>query len=143
MRALLPGMGWGCSLNGGRGNACIMAAVLWEGVHESPRLDEEFRKTAAKNFTPATGDSPLLRRQAVRGIILPEQFWRRHRAAKGNVMITFEIRLKEDRPKSSLLFVTARSSDAEAVEQARRLLERHPEYETAEIWNGMKMIRQI
>jgi hypothetical protein len=58
-------------------------------------------------------------------------------------MTTFEIRLKEDRPKASLLFVTARSSAAEAVEQARRLLERHPEYESAEIWNGMKMVRQI
>jgi len=64
-------------------------------------------------------------------------------SGEGDCVITFEIRLKEERPAASLLFVTARSSDVEAVEQARRLLERHPEYDTAEIWNGMKMIRQI
>jgi hypothetical protein len=58
-------------------------------------------------------------------------------------MTTFEIRLREDRPSQSLLFVTARETDGEAVEHARRLLERHPEYRMAEIWSGMKLVRQI
>jgi hypothetical protein len=123
-----------------------MANVLSDAFTKAARLGKSSEKNASKNSSPAAGASPLLRRQAVHGIILDGTIWNlreSHRGAKGNVMITFEIRLKEDRPKSSLLFVTARSSDAEAVEQARRLLERHPEYETAEIWNGMKMVRQI
>lgn len=58
-------------------------------------------------------------------------------------MVTFEIRLRDTQPASSLLFVALRETDAEAVEQARRLLERHPEYPVAEIWRGMKLLRQI
>jgi hypothetical protein len=58
-------------------------------------------------------------------------------------MQTFEIRLRDVRPAASLLFVTSRNSDAEAVEHARQLLERHPEYPIAEIWHGMKLLRQI
>jgi hypothetical protein len=58
-------------------------------------------------------------------------------------MENFEIRLRETGPALALLFVAARESDTEAVEYARRLLARHPEYDIAEIWNGMKLIRQI
>ena len=58
-------------------------------------------------------------------------------------MNIFEIRLSEGSPKNSLLFVALRNSDAEAIARARELLERHPEYQIAEIWDGMKMIRQI
>ena len=58
-------------------------------------------------------------------------------------MQTFEIRLRDIRPAPSLLFVASRDTDAEAVEHARLLLERHPEYPIAEIWHGMKLLRQI
>lgn len=58
-------------------------------------------------------------------------------------METFEIRLVDGRPHKWLLFATASESDTEAVQQARRLLERHPEFYSAEIWKGMKMVRQI
>jgi hypothetical protein len=58
-------------------------------------------------------------------------------------MPAFEIRLRDACPAHSLLFVASRNTDAEAVEHARRLLERHPEYPIAEIWQGMKLLRQI
>ena len=58
-------------------------------------------------------------------------------------MKTFEIRLRDNRPAASLLFVTLRETHAEAEEQARRLLERHPEFEIAEIWSGMTLLRQV
>ena len=59
------------------------------------------------------------------------------------LMQKFEIRLVEQRPHSSLLFVTSRENDSEAVQYARLLLERHPEFDVAEVWKGMKMVRQI
>jgi hypothetical protein len=55
----------------------------------------------------------------------------------------FEIRLVDQRPRTSLLFVTSHESDSDAVRHARQLLERHPEFYVAEIWKGMKMVRQI
>jgi cytochrome P450 len=58
-------------------------------------------------------------------------------------MHTFEIRLRDIRPAACLLFVASRETDAEAIEHARLLLERHPEYPVAEIWQGMKLLRQI
>ena len=58
-------------------------------------------------------------------------------------MEKFEIRLVDQRPRTPLLFVTSQESDSEAVRHARLLLERHPEFYAAEIWKGMKMVRQI
>lgn len=58
-------------------------------------------------------------------------------------MHVFEIRLREFQPSASLLFVTTRKSSAEAIEQARRLLERHPEFLFAEVWNGMELVQEI
>ena len=58
-------------------------------------------------------------------------------------MPTFEIRLRDGRSSGSLLFVAARETDAEAIAHARTLLERHPEFYVAEIWRGMKLLRQI
>jgi hypothetical protein len=58
-------------------------------------------------------------------------------------MEIFEIRLREARPSSSLLFVTMRKNSDEAVEHARRLLERHPEFDAAEVWYGMKLVREV
>ena len=58
-------------------------------------------------------------------------------------MERFEIRLVDQQPRASLLFVSSHESDVEAVQHARRLLDRHPEFYVAEIWKGMKMVRQI
>ncbi|HEX4637161.1 MAG TPA: hypothetical protein VH189_13320 [Rhizomicrobium sp.] len=58
-------------------------------------------------------------------------------------MERFEIRLVDQRPRTPLLFATSLASDSDAVRYARRLLERHPEFYAAEIWKGMKMVRQI
>jgi hypothetical protein len=58
-------------------------------------------------------------------------------------MEMFEIRLVDGRPHKWMLFMTARETDAEAIHCARLLLERHPEFYSAEIWKGMKMLRQI
>ena len=58
-------------------------------------------------------------------------------------METFEIRLVDGRPHKWLLFATATENASDAVQFARRLLERHPEFHVAEIWKGMKLVRQI
>lgn len=42
-----------------------------------------------------------------------------------------------------LLFVGAFASDDQAMEHARKLLSRHREMEYAEVWRGMKLIRQV
>jgi len=58
-------------------------------------------------------------------------------------MTTFEIRLVDGRPQKWMLFATLRETDSEAVQYARYLLDRHPDFLGAEIWKGMKMVRQI
>jgi hypothetical protein len=55
----------------------------------------------------------------------------------------FEIRLRHARPQDALLFVTTRETDSDATRLARELLDRHPEYNIAEIWRGMQMLRQV
>jgi hypothetical protein len=64
-------------------------------------------------------------------------------APRVGAVVVFEIRLREFRPSCSLLFVTSRKTSDEAVEYARRLLERHPEFHIAEVWNGMQLVREI
>lgn len=58
-------------------------------------------------------------------------------------MQSFEIRLVDGRPQKWMLFATLRETDTEAVQYARHLLDRHPDFHAAEIWKGMKMVRQI
>ena len=45
--------------------------------------------------------------------------------------------------KKPLLFVAAFVSEDHAVEHARKLLNRHREKQYAEVWRGMKLIRQV
>jgi hypothetical protein len=58
-------------------------------------------------------------------------------------MPMFEIRLREIQPPASLIFATVRETDGDAAEYARTLLKRFPEFEFAEIWDGMRMLRQV
>jgi hypothetical protein len=62
---------------------------------------------------------------------------------RGGAMTTFEIHLRECDPAQSLIVVTARDSDSEALAYAEALLERYPEYYLAEVWQGMKRIGQV
>jgi hypothetical protein len=62
---------------------------------------------------------------------------------RGRAMTTFEIYLRECDPAQSLIVVTARDSDSEALAYAEALLERYPEYYMAEVWQGMKRIGQV
>lgn len=64
-------------------------------------------------------------------------------APKAGPLQIFEIRLRELQPSASLLFVARRRSSDEAVEHARMLLERHPEFHIAEIWQGVELVREI
>jgi len=52
----------------------------------------------------------------------------------------FEIRLVSS-SSPQLIFTTARPSAADAENYARRLLDRHTEFECAEIWCGMQHLR--
>ena len=42
-----------------------------------------------------------------------------------------------------LIFVTSASMDRDALERARILLEQHQEFDSAEIWRGMKLIGKV
>lgn len=55
---------------------------------------------------------------------------------------SYEIRLCSE-SGVHLIFMTAKLNDDEAAEHARNLLERHPSYAHAEVWQGMKMIRGV
>jgi hypothetical protein len=54
----------------------------------------------------------------------------------------YEVRLL-GAPGSQLIFVTSKSSDDDAAEHARTLMDRHPSYMRAEVWQGMKIIRRV
>ena len=54
----------------------------------------------------------------------------------------YEIRLVAS-PTRSLVFATALASEQQALEFARRLLERHPEHFFAEVWRGMNLLRRV
>lgn len=54
----------------------------------------------------------------------------------------YEIRLSA-KDNSSLQFVTVRADDAVAELHARALLARYPEYTKAELWRGMKLLKEV
>jgi hypothetical protein len=54
----------------------------------------------------------------------------------------YEFRLRSPKNKP-MLFAGAFPSDDEATEHARRLLYRHSDMLFAEIWRGMKLVRQV
>ena len=55
----------------------------------------------------------------------------------------YEIRLLGPACKGPILFNTAVATDEEAADYARRVLQRHPERSRAEVWCGMKLVRQV
>lgn len=54
----------------------------------------------------------------------------------------YEFKLSAPR-QEPLLFAAMLMTDQEATEHARSLLERFPEMTHAEIWRGMKLVRQV
>jgi hypothetical protein len=54
----------------------------------------------------------------------------------------YEFRLCSS-PNKHLLFAGAFASEDQALEHARRLLNRHKEMDYAEVWRGMKLVRQV
>ena len=54
----------------------------------------------------------------------------------------YEIRLLSF-SKGPIILGTVAATDDEAVEYARGALKRHPERDRAEIWHGMKLVRQV
>ena len=55
----------------------------------------------------------------------------------------FEIKLRSAFDKEALIFTTVQPNELAAVEQGRAILDRHEEFDFAEIWQGMKMLRQV
>jgi hypothetical protein len=55
----------------------------------------------------------------------------------------FEIKLRSSFDKEALIFTTVQPDEGAAVEQGRAILDRHEEFDFAEIWQGMKMLRQV
>jgi len=57
--------------------------------------------------------------------------------------ILFEIKLRSSLDKEALVFTTVQPDEGAAVEQGRAILDRHEEFDFAEIWQGMRMLRQV
>jgi len=55
----------------------------------------------------------------------------------------FEIKLRSSFDKGSLVFTTVQPDEGAAVEHGRAILDRHEEFDFAEIWQGMRMLRQV
>jgi hypothetical protein len=55
----------------------------------------------------------------------------------------FEIKLRSSFDKEALIFTTVQPNEGAAVEQGRAILDRHEEFDFAEIWQDMKMLRQV
>jgi hypothetical protein len=57
--------------------------------------------------------------------------------------IIFEIKLCSGFGKESLIFATVQSDEGAAADYGRAMLDRHDNFDVAEIWQGMKMLRQV
>jgi hypothetical protein len=55
----------------------------------------------------------------------------------------FEIRLCTGFGKEMLVFATVQPDEKSAADFGRAVLNRHPNFDVAEIWQGMKLLRQI
>jgi hypothetical protein len=55
----------------------------------------------------------------------------------------FEIKLRSDLGKDALVFTTVQPDESAAAEYGRAMLDRHDEFDYAEIWQGMRMVRQV
>lgn len=55
----------------------------------------------------------------------------------------FEIKLCSGLGKNALIFATLQPDEDAAADFGRAMLERHHNFDLAEIWQGMKMLRQV
>ena len=55
----------------------------------------------------------------------------------------FEIKLRSAFGKEPLVFTTVQLDESAAAEYGRAMLERHDEFDFAEIWQGMRLLRQV
>jgi hypothetical protein len=58
-------------------------------------------------------------------------------------VILFEIKLRSAFGKEPLVFTTVQPDEGAAAEYGRAMLERHDEFDFAEIWQGMRLLRQV
>ena len=57
--------------------------------------------------------------------------------------VFYEIRLLGPSGRAPIILGTVAATDDQAVEYARRALKRHPDRDRAEVWRGMKLVRQV
>lgn len=55
----------------------------------------------------------------------------------------FEIKLCSSFGKEPLIFATVQADEDSAADYGRAMLDRHHNFDFAEIWQGMKMLRQV
>ena len=55
----------------------------------------------------------------------------------------FEIKLCEGFSKEALIFTTVQPDEKSAADFGRAMLDRHDDFNVAEIWLGMKMLRRV
>jgi hypothetical protein len=55
----------------------------------------------------------------------------------------FEIKLRSDFGKQPLVFTTVQPDEEAAVRVGRAMLDKHNDFDSAEIWHGMRMLRQV
>ena len=74
-------------------------------------------------------------------IIMPAQTYAPKTSTSPTTL--FEIKLRSAFDKEALIFTTVQPDEGAAVEQGRAILDRHEEFDFAEIWQGMRMLRQV
>jgi hypothetical protein len=55
----------------------------------------------------------------------------------------FEIKLCAGFGKETLIFATVQPDEKSAADFGRAMLDRHRNFDVAEIWQGVKMLRQV
>jgi hypothetical protein len=55
----------------------------------------------------------------------------------------FEIKLRSDFGKQPLVFTTVQPDEEAAARVGLAMLDRHHEFDSAEIWQGMRLLRQV
>ena len=73
----------------------------------------------------------------------PQKFGVTRSASPDPGTVLYEIRLLGPSCRAPIILGTVAATDHQAVEYARRALKRHPERDRAEIWHGMKLVRQV
>ena len=104
-------------------------------------------KAAIRSAKKFAGTAPLevwrdLEQLMPEKSVMPPHWQPPTEPADGELTCLYEFKLSA-RGKQPLLFAAAVANEDQATAHARTLLDRHPLMTEAEIWRGMKLVRQV